>query len=382
MKIVHLADLHLGYRAYHRSTARGVNQREADVAEAFRRAVAQVVELRPDLVLIAGDVFHTVRPSNTAIAEAFRQLSVLTGRLPGVPVVMIAGNHDSPRSVDTGNILCLFREIENVHVVFEECRPVKLPDLDASVLCMPHVSLSVDHRTVIEPDPRAKHNVLLLHAEVTDNEGEPRYRSEFGGAQVPESAIHPKAWTYVALGHHHMPAALAPNAWYAGAVERTSAFIWQEKTPKGFLLFDTDTGRVEFQEVETRPLVDLPWIEAKGLSATEVDERIRGAVESLEGGIAGKIVRQVVTDVPRVVVREMNHRRVREWKAEALHFHLDPRPPEVRRRVAVGAPARRLSLKEQVESFLGQWTPTREEIEKERLVAMGGEYVERAAEAG
>ena len=382
MKIAHLADLHLGYRAYHRSTARGVNQREADVAEAFRRAVAQVVELRPDLVLIAGDVFHTVRPSNTAIAEAFRQLSVLTERLPGVPVVMIAGNHDSPRSVDTGNILCLFREIENVHVVFEECRPVKLPDLDASVLCMPHVSLSVDHRTVIEPDPRAKHNVLLLHAEVTDNEGEPRYRSEFGGAQVPESLVRPKAWTYVALGHHHMPAALAPNAWYAGAVERTSAFIWQEKTPKGFLLFDTDTGRVEFQEVETRPLVDLPWIEAKGLSATEVDERIRGAVESLEGGIAGKIVRQVVTDVPRVVVREMNHRRVREWKAEALHFHLDPRPPEVRRRVAVGAPARRLSLKEQVESFLGQWTPTREEIEKERLVAMGGEYIERAAEAG
>jgi DNA repair exonuclease SbcCD nuclease subunit len=382
LKIAHLADLHLGYRAYHRMNARGGNMREADVADAFRQAVNRIVELRPDLVLVAGDVFHTVRPSNTAIAEAFRQLSVLTERLPGVPVVMIAGNHDSPRSVDTGNILCLFREIENVHVVFEECRPVKLPDLDASVLCMPHVSLSVDHRTVIEPDPKAKHNVLLLHAEVTDNEGEPRYRSEFGGAQVPESAIHPTAWTYVALGHHHMPAALAPNAWYAGAVERTSAFIWQEKTPKGFLLFDTDTGRVEFQEVETRPLVDLPWIEAKGLSATEVDERIRVAVESLEEGIAGKIVRQVVTDVPRVVVREMNHRRVREWKAEALHFHLDPRPPEVRRRVAVGAPARRLSLKEQVESFLGLGTPTREEIEKERLVAMGGEYIERAAEAG
>ena len=70
MKIAHLADLHLGYRAYHRSTSRGVNQREADVADAVRRAVAQVAELRPDLVLIAGDVFHAVRPSNTAIAEA------------------------------------------------------------------------------------------------------------------------------------------------------------------------------------------------------------------------------------------------------------------------------------------------------------------------
>lgn len=381
MKIAHLADLHLGYRAYHRSTPRGINQREADVAEAFRRAVAQVVELRPELVLIAGDIFHTVRPSNTAIAEAFRQLSVLTGRLPDVPVVMIAGNHDSPRSVDTGNILCLFREIENVQVVFEESRAVRLPALDASVLCMPHVALSAEHQVAIEPDPKAKHNLLLMHAEVTDQEGEPRYRSEFGGAQVPESAIRPREWTYVALGHHHMPAALAPNAWYAGAIERTSAFIWQEKTPKGFLLFDTDTGRADFHAVETRPLVDLPWVEAKGLSAAEVDERIRATVEGLEGGIAGKIVRLVVADVPRVVVRELNHRRVREWKAEALHFHLDARPPEVRRRVATGAPARRLSLKEQVESFLGQWTPTRDEIEKDRLVTMGAEYIDRAVEA-
>lgn len=381
VKIAHLADLHLGYRAYHRSTPRGVNQREADVAEAFRRAVAQVVELRPDLVLIAGDVFHTVRPSNTAIAEAFRQFSVLSERLPGTPVVMIAGNHDSPRSADTGNILCLFREIENVHVVFEECRAVRLPELETSVLCMPHVSLAVDHETVIEPDPKAKHNILLLHAEVTGKDGEPRYRSEFGGAQVPESAIRPKAWSYVALGHHHMAEALAPNAWYAGAVERTSAFIWQEKTPKGFLVYDTETKRVEFQEVETRALVDLPWIEAKGLSGAEIDERIRLAVEALEGGIAGKMVRLVVADVPRVVVRELNHRRVREWKAEALHFHLDARPPEVRRRVATGAPVRRLTLKEQVETHLGQWKPTRDRIDVAELVKLGGEYVDRAEEA-
>ena len=97
MRIAHLADLHLGYRAYHRATPRGVNVREADVADAFRRAVARVVDLQPDLVLVAGDVFHTVRPSNTAIADAFRQFTVLTQGLPGVPVVMIAGNHDSPR---------------------------------------------------------------------------------------------------------------------------------------------------------------------------------------------------------------------------------------------------------------------------------------------
>lgn len=380
MKIAHLADLHLGYRAYHRSTPRGMNQREADVADAFRRAVAQVAELRPDLVVIAGDVFHTVRPSNTAIAEAFRQLSVLTARLPGVPVVMIAGNHDSPRSADTGSILGLFREIENVHVVFEESRAVHLPEIETSVLCMPHVALAVDHHAVMEPDPRAKHNVLLLHAEITGKDGEPRYRSEFGGAQVPESAIRPTHWDYVAFGHHHEPASLAVNAWYAGAIERTSAFIWQETAPKGFLLYDTEPCRAVFHPVETRPLVDLPRVQAKGLSGEEIDAKMLATVEGLEGGIEGKMVRLVIHDIPRQVVRELNHRRVREWKAEALHFHLDARPPEVRRRAASGAPVKRQTLKEQVETFLGQWKPTRDDIDRPLLVSMGGEYVEAAGE--
>ncbi len=380
MKIAHLADLHLGYRAYHRVNSRGVNQREADVAEAFRRAVAKVVTLAPDLVLVAGDVFHTVRPSNTAIAEAFRQFSVLSERLPETPVVMIAGNHDSPRSADTGNILSLFREIPGVRVVYEECRPVALPEIETSVLCMPHVSLAVDHETVMEPDPAAKHNVLLLHGEITDKNGEPRYRSEFGGAQVPETAIKANRWTYVALGHHHEAESLARNSWYAGGIERTSAFIWQERRPKGFLLHDTETGNTEHVEVETREILDLPKIEAKGLSAAEVDEGIRTRVEKIEDGVRGKIIRLVVFDVPRQVVRELDHRRIREWKAEALHFHLDARPPQVRRRIASGAPVRRLTLREQVESWMERWTPTREGVTKEKLVEMGGEYVERAVE--
>ncbi|HEU4561808.1 MAG TPA: metallophosphoesterase [Longimicrobium sp.] len=380
MKIAHLADLHLGYRAYHRVNSRGVNQREADVAEAFRRAIAKVVERRPDLVLVAGDVFHTVRPSNTAIAEAFRQFSVLSERLPETPVVMIAGNHDSPRSADTGNILSLFREIPGVRVVYEECRPVQLPEIETSVLCMPHVSLAVDHETVMEPDPAARHNILLLHGEITDKNGEPRYRSEFGGAQVPETAIKANRWTYVALGHHHEAESLARNSWYAGGIERTSAFIWQERRPKGFLIHDTATGDTEHVAVETREILDLPKIEAKGLSAAEVDEGIRTRVEKIEDGVRGKIIRLVVFDVPRQVVRELDHRRIREWKAEALHFHLDARPPQVRRRIASGAPVRRLTLREQVESWMDRWTPTREGVTKEKLKEMGGEYVERAAE--
>ncbi|HEU0055241.1 MAG TPA: hypothetical protein VFQ39_18770, partial [Longimicrobium sp.] len=147
--------------------------------------------------------------------------------------------------------------------------------------------------------------------------------------------------------------------------------------------FDTETKRAEFVPVETREIVDRPWISAKGLSAEEVDALIQASVETIPGGIKSKMVRLVVTDVPRHLARELNHRRIREWKAEALHFHLDVRPPEVRRRAASGAPIKRLTLREQVEAFLKKdYQPRIEEVDRERLVAMGTRYIDDAAGEG
>ena len=56
MRLVHLADLHLGFRQYQRLTASGTNQREDDVAATVQRAITQIIEVAPDLVVIGGDV--------------------------------------------------------------------------------------------------------------------------------------------------------------------------------------------------------------------------------------------------------------------------------------------------------------------------------------
>jgi exonuclease SbcD len=383
MLIAHLADLHLGYRAYHRVTARGVNVREADVAEAFRAAVEALVRLKPDLVLVAGDVFHTVRPSNSAIAGAFREFASLTARLPGVPVVLIAGNHDSPRSTDTGNILSLFREIPEMVVVTEEAERVPLPAIDASVLCLPHNALARAEQVALEPDPAAAVNVLMLHGTVSGSaaEGKIRYVSEYGGVAVEETAIGPERWDYVALGHYHIATELAPNMWYAGGMERTSTNIWAETGEKGFLTYDTGRRSATFHPVPTRPVVDLPRIAARGLAAAEIDEAIERAALGVPGGLDGKVVRLVVEDVPRQVARELDHRRIRELRAEALHFHLDARPPEVHRIVGSGAPMRRQTLREQVESWLAKhWTPTSEQVDRERLVSLARGYMDAVGE--
>ena len=99
MRLVHLSDLHLGFRQFQRSTPGGINQREADVAKSFTNALDKIITLRPDVVLIAGDVFHTVRPTNPAILHAFTQFSRLMRELPEAKVVIAAGNHDLPRMI-------------------------------------------------------------------------------------------------------------------------------------------------------------------------------------------------------------------------------------------------------------------------------------------
>src|SRR4029077_7288776 len=84
-KLAHLADLHLGYRQFDRQTPRGGNQREADVADAFRRAVDDLLAQRPNLIVIAGDVFNSVRPTNPAILFLFQQLQRVRVGLPDAP---------------------------------------------------------------------------------------------------------------------------------------------------------------------------------------------------------------------------------------------------------------------------------------------------------
>src|SRR5438477_1902423 len=133
VKLAHLADLHLGFRQFDRQTPRGGNQREADVAEAFRHAVDDLLEQRPDLIVVAGDVFHSVRPTNPAILFLFQQLQRLRVGLPETPVVVVAGEHDTPRSTETGTILRLYEAL-GVEIVVDTPRRLPFPKLDCAVL--------------------------------------------------------------------------------------------------------------------------------------------------------------------------------------------------------------------------------------------------------
>jgi len=76
MKIVHFSDTHLGYSDYGRfDSESGINKRENDVYDVFKEIVDYIIKTKPDLVIHAGDLFDSIRPSNRAISVALEQIS-------------------------------------------------------------------------------------------------------------------------------------------------------------------------------------------------------------------------------------------------------------------------------------------------------------------
>ena len=382
VKVAHLADPHLGARQYHRQTPAGINQREADVARAFRLAVDGVIAAAPDLVVVAGDLFHSVRPTNAAIVFAFRQMQRLREALPGAPIVLVAGNHDTPRSVETGSILRLFEEL-GVDVAADQARRLVYPKLDVAVLAVPHQAL-VSERPPLRPEGSEGRQLLVLHGEIEGVFPFDRSSVEYGGAVIGLNELAPTEWSYVALGHYHVRHQVAPRAWYAGALEYVSPNLWGELADearhghrtKGWLLVDLDAGTVEPQPIEpARAILDLPPIPGEGMAAAALDRLIADRLAEVPGGIADKILRLRVYDVPRHVGRELDHTAIRGFKVEALHFHLDVRRPEIQRAVGVGAPGRRQPLPELVRDYLSR-RPLPAEIDREAFVRLGGELLD------
>ena len=378
MRLMHLADLHLGFRQFQRSTPNGLNQREADVGHAFARAVDITIERAPEVVVIAGDLFHTVRPSNPAILQATSQLLRLKRALPEAIVVIIGGNHDTPRASESGCLLDLFTAL-GAHVADVEADRFDFPDRDLSILAVPE---AVSERPLFAPNPSARWNVLLTHLAVTDV----CPLAEHGlSASLEELA--PERWSYVALGHYHVYHELAPNATYVGSIEYTSTNVWGELEEqarkgvagKGIVEFDLATGERTFHPIApVRRFVDLPVIDAESMSPAELDAALAANVAAVDGGIRGLVARQVVRNVTRTLTRDLDHRALRAFKAQALHYQLDTRksdPVAATRAARAPLPSLEEMLRVRLEARV-----IASDIPRDKLIELGMGYLTAAAE--
>lgn len=319
LRVCHLSDVHLGYRRYSKLAKSGLNQREVDINLAFQEAVTRIASLKPDLVIIAGDLFHSVRPSNSVVTFCFRQLRKLA-REGGAPIVIVGGNHEAPKRVDTGSVLQLFSEIEGVHVADTGVEVFTFPEKSVSVTCLPHAAVLNLANTSLRADDRFTHNILVAHAQVNED-----WVSDFGGVEVELKALSPHEWDYIALGHVHMQRVVGLNAVYSGALEHTSTNIWAEaREVKGFLEVHLPTAKRTFHPLTSpREVVVLEPIDASGMEPHLLMEKITESVEGVAGGVEGKIVRLSIRNISRETYKNLDHKALRALRSKALHLTLD-----------------------------------------------------------
>lgn len=349
--ICHLADLHLGYRRFNRLSARGFNQREVDVNAAFSEAISRVINLRPALTVVAGDIFHSVRPSNAILTFAFKEFSRLSNSLKS-PIVIVGGNHEAPRRSDVGSPLAILAEIPRVFIADEEVRHFPFEELAINVVCIPHFALT-QPLPELRANDRYKFNLLVAHAQVGGD-----WISDFGGVEVALSSLKPHEWDYMAFGHVHINKSVGTNGAYSGAIESTSANIWSEADRnKGFLEISLDNKKRTFHALTTpRQIVVLPPLSLAGLTPERASEAIFEQLKSIAGGVEGKIVKLTVSDLTRATFTQLDHRELRNWRARAFNLTLETNFEEVKAPPITGKRVR--SVADELTEFAGNWQST------------------------
>jgi DNA repair protein SbcD/Mre11 len=282
MRVLHLADLHLGLPRYGSATPTG-NSRIADFSATLNRAVEAAVASEASLVILAGDTFNSRRPGPDeleAVVSALRRLS----RDHGIASIVIPGNHDGMTTIGDPRTHALnwlaAADIPDVHVITKPgvTRVEKKNRWALNVFALPY-----PHKRAFDailPDLTPEERVVEIGKRVTDaietlSEGVERPFIFVGhvtvlGARLGTEAAMRIGWDAsitpdvlgrfdaAFLGHIHRMQKVAPNAWYPGSPEYIDfAEAGQEK---GFLLWDVTPGmnpEVGYMPSGCRPLVDI-----------------------------------------------------------------------------------------------------------------------------
>lgn len=320
LRFFHFADTHLGFSAYRKVDEDGVNQREKDVYNVFTAVVDYIVESKPDLVIHAGDLFDSVRPTNRAIGVALEQLLRLSRE--GIPTVVVSGNHETPKLRETGHIFRLFEHLEHVYPVYrdrEESFYFDVKGKKVMVHAVPHCREQknfLDALRRVKPDDSVDYNILVTHGAVQSIR---EFRmNEFNEYLIPLSMLK-KNFDYVALGHYHKHVAVDGNIVYSGSTEKMS-FLEAGDEKGGVEVTFNPSPVVSFLSFKTRPMFDLPPIDCENLSLGEILDAVKRLSSQVVEGEA--IVRVSLLNLDAAVYRSLDLSSIKSLFPDVFHFEL------------------------------------------------------------
>src|SRR3954452_18101802 len=331
MRILHTSDWHVG------KVLKGRTRHEEHI-----RVLGQVVEIaqaeRPDLVIVAGDLYDTAAPTADSTRVVTRALSAL--QRTGAQVVAIGGNHDNGAALDAlrpwadaaGVVLrgSVGSDPDDLLVTGETAggerwQLVTLPFLsqryairaaemyeltaaEASQTYSDHIARLIARLSERFADPGVV-NLLTAHLTIVGASagGGEREAHTVMGYAVPATVFPPNAH-YVALGHlHRAQQVIAPcPTRYSGSP--LAVDFGEEENIPSVAIVDVATDKAA-------RVRDVPVASARALRT------VRGTLEQLtKVNLPDAWLRVLVRETPRVGLRE----DVQELLPNALEVRIDP----------------------------------------------------------
>ena len=275
MKLFHIADLHLGKSVY------GVSMID-DQKHWILQFLALCREECPQAVLIAGDVYDRASPGQEAVELLDLLLSSLSEY--GIPVFMIAGNHDSGRKLSFASTLLAKEQVHIAGTVQKELMHTVLDDKDGfgplTVWMVPYTFpeqvsriLDEDIRTyeeafrrllALQPVDFSIRNIILVHQNITKNGTE----AERGGSETSVGGVGQIDFTvfdgfdYAALGHIHSAYPVGRETVRYAGTPMCYHFEETKQSCKGFtevVLKEKGTDPLIIQR-DIKPLHRMHWL--------------------------------------------------------------------------------------------------------------------------
>lgn len=310
-RFIHAADPHLD------SPLRGLEAHEGAPVEtlrgATRKAFENLVNLAIDegvnFVVIAGDLYDgDWKDYSTGL---FFRGQMVRLQAKGIPVYLIAGNHDAASVISKKLTLP-----ENVHVFSTRtAETMEVPGLAAVIhgRGFPHravpENLAVDYPAAVP----GKFNLGLLHTSLTGRPDHDTY------APCSEQDLRNKGYAYWALGHIHQPEVISEDPWivFAGNCQGRHA---RETGPRGCRLV-TVKDSLEVASAEWRDLDVVRWqsVEVPLAGVENEAGAIKGIREALSGAVAAAEGRLLATRIHLTGATALHgslHRDAQHWRAQ------------------------------------------------------------------
>lgn len=322
MKILHLADIHIGMENYGRiDSTTGLNTRLIDYLDRFAEALQIGIEHEVDLVLIAGDIYKNRTPNPTHQREFARRLRSVLDR--GIPVFMLVGNHDVSAAAGKAHSVEIFDTLAIDGVTIADRLGIHTIETRAGSIQIVAVPWISRHAILTKDDirelPFAELEAELLRRVGAWLEQVPeRLRGDLPailtfhgtvsnatyGAErsvmlgndliLPPSLLAQPGIQYVALGHIHRYQVLSENPpmIYPGSIERIDFSEESEQKQVVIVEIENNWEDASYQPIAVHP---RPFVTIKVDVAGSSDPMERVAQTISKRDLNGAVVRLLIS---------------------------------------------------------------------------------------